>query len=1788
MPQATISQLLTNTTLTNATATYSVTPTAGVCVGNTFNAIITVNPKPVILPALQTITVCSGSAFQASQSGVPTNTTYSWSSPQISPAGSITGGSATANATTISQTLTNTTNAPATATYTITPISGNCTGESFTLTVTVNPAPVIANQSLPTCSANPFDFLPPNTPSGTTYTWTAPTMSAAVTGGTAQNTPQSSIKQTLNYTGNTTGTATYSITPSAFSCPGKAFNLIVTINPSPVVSNLSGTSCSGVSFTSMPMSNLSATTYTWAAPVITPTGSISGGTSQDIPQSNITETLTNTTSGLATATYTITPFALGCPGKPFTLTQTVNPTPGVAPIKATICSGSPFSITPANVAVGTTYTWTFPVLSPPNSITGASAQASPLSAIIQTLTNISNTTATASYTVTPATGSCVGAPFIVEILVNLSPSAQLTDMSATICSEGTFEVKPTNVPPGTTYTWGTPQQSNNVSGGSAQNLEQASISQTLINTGNVNGTVIYTVTPNSSGCSGTSFQLTVNVKPLPIVPDLKQSDCSGTSFSVTPLTTIAGTTYTWDLPIINPAGAITGALARSSGVTAISQTLTNVTNSIATATYSIVPTANGCKGNTFSFEETVTPIPTISTQTTIACSGTAFNVSPSDVPIGTTTLYTWSAPVINPANSLTGGSAQTNPLTVISQTLTNTTKNPAQATYTVTPTSGSCLGRAFSVVVTVTPKPDLVDQTTSICSGSPFNVNPPDAPQGTMYTWDAPVASNGITGGSAQTTPQPSISQILKNINTNSSTGTAVYTVTPAVGSCAGNPFTITVYITSNSAVLSSSLTPPAVCSGSPFIYEPTSTTPNTAFSWSRDTTIGISNSPESGFGTITESLINTTAFPVTVSYRLSLSTNGCVNLVTQLVKVVIYPSPTLSSTLTPPAICSGSSFNYAATSNTFNVVFNWERSFVTGISNPVTTGKGNISEVLYNPTPNAVIVPYIFTLTANGCTNKQTIYETVNAVLVVQDINIATCSGNTFNVKAPNVPSGTQYLWDAPTQSGGISGGSSQTLVLQPALTQTLLNIGTLPGIATYTVTPYTPATYTAACSGIPFKVTVSVNPIPTLSSTKTPPAVCSGTEFNYIPESATPGTIFSWIRDITAGISNQNSSGNAVIKETLLDSTISPIDVTYKFRLSANGCTDTTQKVVVRINPSPVIPDQLLTVCSGSEFVLRPDLVPLRTTYTWDAPAIRPGGTITGFTSQTTPQQIVSDTLTNLTTNTASATYTIQPVGSSCKYTPFNLIVTVKPKSTIGSQSVTICSGTDFNFVPTKVPVATTYTWQSPVYSPAFSITGGSAQVIDQKIINQKLINLTPLIASATYNVIPNSNGCTGDVFNLKVILNPIPTVKIMGDAALCRNATDTINLLFNGTSPWNYTYVDSRNLSPVSVTGIASPAAQFIPSSFLLSDSTYTFTINKITDGFCFNDTSTATITQKIKPLPYDTIIAANGTQICIGKTVPLFLTPAQTFYQWYLNDTLITGANNINYDASIEGIYSAKITNSLGCTNNSVNKVTLTQVKDLDIQFSYDSQCMDVEMRFKNLTNSLFTGGVKWLWLFGDGDSSQATSPKHIYKTDGTKNIKIKATVAVCNDVFEKDSVILIRRAEVGIDLPSVSTFINTNTQLQARSIQGNTFKYNWNPPFGLNNNKIPDPVFNFNQSQTYLINMTNDFGCITTDKLIVRVFDTGIVNIFVPNSFSPNNDGVNDILYPYIAGMKEFHYFKIYNKYGQLLYETRNVDAGWDGTVNGTKQPMGSYVWVAEGVNNTGKLVNKMGNVLLLR
>jgi gliding motility-associated-like protein len=97
---------------------------------------------------------------------------------------------------------------------------------------------------------------------------------------------------------------------------------------------------------------------------------------------------------------------------------------------------------------------------------------------------------------------------------------------------------------------------------------------------------------------------------------------------------------------------------------------------------------------------------------------------------------------------------------------------------------------------------------------------------------------------------------------------------------------------------------------------------------------------------------------------------------------------------------------------------------------------------------------------------------------------------------------------------------------------------------------------------------------------------------------------------------------------------------------------------------------------------------------------------------------------------------------------------------------------------------------------------------------------------------------------------------------------------------------------------------------------------------------------------------------------------------------------------------------------------------------------------------------------------------------------------------------------------------------------------------------------------------------------------VRVFDRP--EVYVPNAFTPNSDGKNDVLRPTAVQVVEITYFRVFNRWGELIYQTNSFDGGWDGTYKGQLQPCDTYVWIFEGKDTNGKVISAKGTTTLFR
>lgn len=133
--------------------------------------------------------------------------------------------------------------------------------------------------------------------------------------------------------------------------------------------------------------------------------------------------------------------------------------------------------------------------------------------------------------------------------------------------------------------------------------------------------------------------------------------------------------------------------------------------------------------------------------------------------------------------------------------------------------------------------------------------------------------------------------------------------------------------------------------------------------------------------------------------------------------------------------------------------------------------------------------------------------------------------------------------------------------------------------------------------------------------------------------------------------------------------------------------------------------------------------------------------------------------------------------------------------------------------------------------------------------------------------------------------------------------------------------------------------------------------------------------------------------------------------------------------------------------------------------------------------------------------------------------------------------------------------------------------------------------IANPVANFNSDageyHTYVVKVSTPEGCFAYDTVNVRLFRTQ-PDIFVADAFTPNGDYLNDIFHVYPVGIKQLDYFRVFNRWGQLLFSSDSSENGWDGTFRGKEQSSDTYVWIASGTDYLGRKIVKKGTLTLMR
>jgi len=1259
---------------------------------------------------------------------------------------------------------------------------------------------------------------------------------------------------------------------------------------------------------------------------------------------------------------------------------------------------------------------------------------------------------------------------------------------------------------------------------------------------------LYSIVTDACGQTSTSNQ-NITVNPAPVItaePDL--NFCAGNAVPLNSFVTVpGGATFTWT----NSNTAI--GLAASGTVSTPAFAATNATAAPISGTVTVTPTLAGCVGPTDVYTITVNPIPVITAEADQSfCAGALVPLNTIvSAPAGATFAWTNSNTAIGLAASGTGD--------IPAFTATNATAAPITANITITPTLGGCVGANDVYTITVNPSPIVNAEADIIfCAGVAVPLNTlTSTPGGATFNW---TNSNTAIGLGASGTGN------IPGFTATNGTGAAIsgtVSITPILAGCSGPPedYLITVNPVPN-------VTDPAdqtLCANT------TTTAVNfagtivgTVFNWTNtNTAIGLAASGSGNISAFNATNPGTTAIVSTVTVTPTL---GACSGTPQTFTYTVNPNPTFALASTQPSICGASdgTITISGLNNSTNYSVTYTDGVPVGPATILSSGTGTI--VLSGLNAGAYSN---FIVSLNGCaTTNATIITLLdpNPPTVGAGLDQTICATGSVTLTAFN-PDGSIISWD-----NGVTNG----VAFSP--TSTL----------TYTVTANL-----AGCISTD-QVVVTVNPNPTIGA-GLDQTICAGSSVTLTannPNSA----VLTWDNVVTNGVAftpaatlTYTVSGNlagcistdqvvvtvnplptftvsstnptvcaatdgTIILSGLLSSTnysitytdgapVGPTSMTSNgagtititglnagtysnFVVTLNGCTTTDPSVITLSDPSaPTVGAGVdQTICAGASVTLT---------------ANNPDGAVITWDNSVTNGVAFSPATTT--------TYTVTANLAGCISTD-QVVVTVNPLPTIGAGiDVSVCAGG-----------SVTLTANNP-NSAALVWTGG-------------ITNGTPFtpIASGTYTVTGTLAGCVNSDA-VSVTVNPIPTVTANSSAGTTLCIGDNVTLTGGGANSYTWT-------------GGVTNGVSFVAST------TTTYTVTGTSLSGCVN-TATITLTVNNCTGP-DAIIGTSGSPatICVNDCVNFQDLSTGTNVDTWLWDFGILGmTSNAQNPATmcygIAGTYtiSLTVTDDIG---SDVATFILTVIEcnppQADFTLSDTSICLGDCV---TLTDISTENPTSWTWDFGGAVSPNTSTDQNpiICPTiPGTYDIELTAANAYGTNTTTHTLIV----NETPLVSAGMDTTIDMNTFgiLNANAIPGGG-TYSWSDDENVEcptcDSTIVWPVF----TEQFTVIYTSTAGCVAADSVLITVLFEDVVD--VPNGFSPNGDNLNDILFVKGDGIVNMR-FSIYNRYGQLVFESDDQNIGWDGYLNGRPENPGVFVWYLEYSLVDGSSNSKKGNVTLLK
>jgi gliding motility-associated-like protein len=446
----------------------------------------------------------------------------------------------------------------------------------------------------------------------------------------------------------------------------------------------------------------------------------------------------------------------------------------------------------------------------------------------------------------------------------------------------------------------------------------------------------------------------------------------------------------------------------------------------------------------------------------------------------------------------------------------------------------------------------------------------------------------------------------------------------------------------------------------------------------------------------------------------------------------------------------------------------------------------------------------------------------------------------------------------------------------------------------------------------------------------------------------------------------------------------------------------------------------------------------------------------------------------------------------------------------------------------------------------------------------------------SAGSYNVTlitTSSFGCT-DTMSRPVNIVPVPVADFSSTAQCFVDSAFFFDTSIPGTgsiSGWNWSFGDnltSSSQNPAHAYGAAG---------------TYAVSLVVTSSAGC-KDTITKTLS--VQPSPKAGI---SNTNVCIGK-VNAFQDSSSissgniVSYEWTLGDGSTVPLTSFMHQYASVGQYNVQliVTSGFGC-KDTANKVVFVYPLP-QAEFTSSGSCLNDGTNFTDMSTVSFGAVTSWNWFFGDGDNSSTQNPFHQFPLNGVYPVGlVVSTDHNCSDtVLHATTIYPSPIANFDASPAVIHLFENVNFT------DHSTGAVSWLYDFADSSkgtSTVPNPIYNYTSGGIFNVMqvVTNSDGCTDTTSREVTVTMPPVI----PSGFSPNGDGHNDMLYvrggPYTSLD-----FKIYNNWGELIFQSDKQSNGWDGTRDKVVQPMGVYIYTVHAITYDNVPFNLKGDVTLLR